>query len=52
MLSALRQKLTTRALRMRLLQTAIYRDNTYADAQHQVAFVEMAAVYVFYCQLQ
>jgi hypothetical protein len=37
---------------MRLLQAAIYRDNAYADAQHQAAFVEMAAVYVFYGQLQ
>ena len=37
---------------MRLVQAAIYRDDTYTDAQHKAAFVEMAAVYVFYGQLQ
>ncbi len=36
-------KLTARVLRMRQLQATIYRDNAYADAQHQTAFVEMAA---------
>ena len=51
-ISAFRQKLTARALRMQLMQTAIYGDNAYADAQHQAAFVEVVAVYVFYSQFE
>ena len=31
-----------------MVQTPIYRDHQNADAQHQVAIVEVAAVYVFH----